>query len=474
MQKMTSLTILALLTSCSAPQPKMETMREPSSLMGGKYLDSTFKKSAAANTTEEDINDDLKLVKELDTRGNYYLNEFDNELDGSVEKGERFSLEKSESYKRLMVIRSLRESVHDKITFYYLSLVQSLNNKSIDEPKKNYFSTVLKNIKAKLNSKNDVEQVVYGDIKNKINSSVDEMQVYDKSLNGKEHKFSVKFKEFASKVFNYEKFRKKELAAGLKKNELDNEIEVLSSNVSFGSVESREPQSLAKYEPSTTRSGNIVGGSFPKNTWALTYDDGPHKEYTPKILANLEELGHKATFFWLAQNVIQYKSVVDLAREKGMALNNHSWSHANLPKMSDARLEKEIVQSTKVETAAYGEKIRFFRCPYGAGTNITKIRQMIADQGMIHVFWNVDTLDWQDKNADSVYARAKKFMKQEGRGVVLFHDIHPQSVVASKKLMMWADGLKGTEEEIRWVTLPEIVDEQNSAAKAAENSVQSK
>ena len=90
---------------------------------------------------------------------------------------------------------------------------------------------------------------------------------------------------------------------------------------------------------------------------------------------------------------------------------------------------------------------------------------MISDLGMIHVFWNVDTLDWQDKDPDSVVARAQKQMKAAGHGVILFHDIHPQSVIASKKLVEWSKTLKGTDAEIRWVTIPEIVDEMNGVQK---------
>ena len=84
---------------------------------------------------------------------------------------------------------------------------------------------------------------------------------------------------------------------------------------------------------------------------------------------------------------------------------------------------------------------------------------------MLHVFWNVDTLDWQDKDPASILARAKKQMQANGHGVILFHDIHPQSVEASKKLLEWSKTLKGTSDEIRWVTLPEIVDEMNGVNK---------
>ena len=75
---------------------------------------------------------------------------------------------------------------------------------------------------------------------------------------------------------------------------------------------------------------------------------------------------------------------------------------------------------------------------------------------MLHVFWNVDTLDWQDKDPESVFKRAQKQMLQYNRGVVLFHDIHPQSVIASKKLVEWSK-VQG----VRWVKLNDIVKELN-------------
>jgi peptidoglycan/xylan/chitin deacetylase (PgdA/CDA1 family) len=247
-------------------------------------------------------------------------------------------------------------------------------------------------------------------------------------------------------------------------NELTQKIERDSEKLTIMDQSGRVPQSELKFKPSIGPEGNVYGLAFPKNVWALTYDDGPNPKYTPEILKNLETLGIKATFFWLAENVIRYQSIVDLVKEKGMPRENHSWTHPQLPKLDDAGLRKEIIQSTEVDTKAYGEQPRFFRCPYGAGNSVPRVRKMIADLNMIHVFWNVDTLDWQDKDPDSIVARAKKQMEVAGRGVILFHDIHPQSVIASKKLVEWSQTLKD-QNAIRWVTLPEIVDEMNGAEK---------
>jgi hypothetical protein len=45
--------------------------------------------------------------------------------------------------------------------------------------------------------------------------------------------------------------------------------------------------------------------------------------------------------------------------------------------------------------------------------------------------------------------------------VVLFHDVHPQSVIASKKLVEWSKTLDGTPDQMRWITIPGIVHEMN-------------
>jgi len=66
---------------------------------------------------------------------------------------------------------------------------------------------------------------------------------------------------------------------------------------------------------------------------------------------------------------------------------------------------------------------------------------------MLHVFWNVDTLDWQDKNPQSIFNRAVKQMSgtKNNAGVILFHDIHRQTVTASALLM---DHLKKTNAKV--------------------------
>ncbi|MBS1985841.1 MAG: polysaccharide deacetylase family protein [Bdellovibrionales bacterium] len=239
-------------------------------------------------------------------------------------------------------------------------------------------------------------------------------------------------------------------------------IQMLPSSLSTG----REPQAL-KIFPSTSASGNMFGDAFPTNTWALTYDDGPSGVYTPSVLANLQKHGVKATFFWLAGNVASNPAIVAKVKAAGMPLENHSWSHANLAQLGEASLNKEINQAQIKETAIYGVAPKFFRCPYGSGYTKAAIRSRLVALKMVHVYWNVDSLDWQDKNPATVLARVQKQMKVLKRGIILFHDIHPQSVAASNSLMdavLAANKTLPAAQQTRFVTIPDIVGQLNGIA----------
>lgn len=208
--------------------------------------------------------------------------------------------------------------------------------------------------------------------------------------------------------------------------------------------------------PAVGASGNITGRGFPANTWSVTYDDGPGGKTTPQVLANLKSLGYKATFFVLAQQVLALPGVTKSIVADGHDIASHSYTHAQITKLGPQGRNKEIVQAKNVIEQQTGKSVKLFRLPYGAGVGVTAVRQDIANANLIHVFWNVDTLDWQDKNPQSILARSLKQMSAYKGGVVLFHDIHSQSVIASKLLM---DHMKKA--GINVCTVQGVVDQQN-------------
>lgn len=222
-------------------------------------------------------------------------------------------------------------------------------------------------------------------------------------------------------------------------------------------VDQRSPQA-AGIRPQVGPNGMMSGSNYRDGRWSLTFDDGPHATYTPMALANLKAAGMKTTFFWLAQNTKRLSGVVAKAKADDMVLACHSYSHPQLPKLSAQGLQHEITDAANDETSSYGQRPDLFRCPYGAcGSQTSAIRRLIAANDMVSVIWNVDSLDWQDKNPSSVVARVRAQMAARKHGIILFHDIHPQSIEASKRLM--ADFKHGT---LRSLTVKQAMDELNS------------
>jgi peptidoglycan/xylan/chitin deacetylase (PgdA/CDA1 family) len=211
--------------------------------------------------------------------------------------------------------------------------------------------------------------------------------------------------------------------------ELTKEMKLLVSELDRGT-------SSDMITPSAGPEGNISGRTYPANTWSLTYDDGPGKT-TPQIIDNLLERNIPATFFVLAKQVETNPLTTLRLRDSGFDIANHSYTHAQLTKVGPVQLEREIGESKRVIEEKINRKIKLFRLPYGAGVSVSSIRSKIAEHDMIHVFWTVDTLDWQDKNPNSILERALKQMRASPKnsGIILFHDIHQQSVIASTMLM---------------------------------------
>lgn len=215
-----------------------------------------------------------------------------------------------------------------------------------------------------------------------------------------------------------------------------------------------------RFEPSTAKNGQITGLEFPEKVWALTFDDGPGVKTTRTILENLQKRKMKATFFQLTEKARQNKTVANEVLKAGMEIASHSYTHKQLTKVSAAELEKEITVAVKdLKAVVPDAKIRFFRLPYGAGTGTTSIRQKIMDNKLIHVFWNIDTLDWMAQPSADVVKRTIELMKKtkNDAGVILFHDIHQRTAEATPQIMdyLQKDGRRAC-------TMSQIVDDMNN------------
>ncbi|MFQ3578145.1 MAG: polysaccharide deacetylase family protein [Verrucomicrobiia bacterium] len=160
---------------------------------------------------------------------------------------------------------------------------------------------------------------------------------------------------------------------------------------------------------------------------ALTFDDGPHPVHTPKLLDTLGRERVKATFFVLGRLVEQYPEVARRIVREGHEIANHTWSHPNLAKMSDAAVERELTRTSAAIFKATGVRPTSMRPPFGAFTQ--RQRSWVKSHLDLYcIMWSVDPLDWKIRNAESV--RSKLVGGAHNGAILLAHDIHPTTVQA--------------------------------------------
>lgn len=185
------------------------------------------------------------------------------------------------------------------------------------------------------------------------------------------------------------------------------------------------------------------------NTVALTYDDGPSPETTNRLLDILKSKNSKATFFTIGSNSEAFPEILQRTRAEGHTIGNHSYNHPQLSALSDARIGAELDTTSDAINAATGSKPRWLRPPYGATND--RVAAVAGQRGMSLALWDVDTLDWQNRNADITCRKAVE--NAVAGSVILMHDIHPSTVDAAPCII---DGLRA--KGLRPVTLDEMID----------------
>src|SRR5262245_38613659 len=98
---------------------------------------------------------------------------------------------------------------------------------------------------------------------------------------------------------------------------------------------------------------------------ALTFDDGPHPEYTPRILEVLKQFQAKATFFVIGQNARRYPDLIQRMVAEGHSLGCHTDTHVDLSRIGLRRSWDECRQSQRSLEQISGQRIRLIRPPWG-------------------------------------------------------------------------------------------------------------
>ena len=135
-----------------------------------------------------------------------------------------------------------------------------------------------------------------------------------------------------------------------------------------------------------------------KKTVSLTFDDGPDRYYTPRILDILRAAGVKATFFIVGKNALKYPDIVKRIDEEGHDIGNHTFSHPVSPLLKIGKkvfIKREIMRTDKIIEEIIGSKPYLFRPPLATwDLNLGNFVKMAQSLGHLPVGWSRSSMDW--------------------------------------------------------------------------------
>ena len=153
---------------------------------------------------------------------------------------------------------------------------------------------------------------------------------------------------------------------------------------------------------------------------ALTFDDGPDAEMTPRVLDVLKEYGVKATFFLIGSNVDKNPEIVKRLVSEGHTIANHTYSHVGaFPLKSSEMVSNELQRCNSIIYQTTGLKPKLFRPPFGVTNPII---------GNVSNSMRFKTVGWSIRSLDTIKSRSRvdvcnAILKRLHCGaIILLHD----------------------------------------------------
>lgn len=152
---------------------------------------------------------------------------------------------------------------------------------------------------------------------------------------------------------------------------------------------------------------------------AISFDDGPAREFTPELLSLLKNENIAAAFFCIGKNIAGNEPLLKQADEEGHLIGNHSYSHhAMFDLFSSRNMLGDMQQMDAEAQRVVGKKPRLFRPPYGVIN--PNLKSAIEKGGYATVGWSVRSFDTVAKEKDKLLAKITGAIRPGA--VFLFHD----------------------------------------------------
>lgn len=200
-------------------------------------------------------------------------------------------------------------------------------------------------------------------------------------------------------------------------------------------------------------SGVVIShGPTSEKVVALTFDDGPDPNYTPRVLDILHRYGIHATFFQEGKMIQQFPRITRRVVEEGNCVGNHTYTHPYLARLSPQAVRKEMQSCDQCLALNAGITTTLFRSPRG-DWNPTVYRQALQDHERL-ILWSVAL---EHHEVPTPKAMAQRVLRLVRPGdIVLMHDgafVSRESTVQALPLVI--EGLR--KRGYRCVTVPELL-----------------
>ena len=158
---------------------------------------------------------------------------------------------------------------------------------------------------------------------------------------------------------------------------------------------------------------------------AISFDDGPDPQWTPKILDILKATGVKASFFLVGSNIESHPGIARRILAEGHEIGIHTYTHPNLATVSRERAFLELNATERLIETITGRSTLLFRPPYNSDSRPQSNAELAAvqiaqDLGYLTVTDTIDPEDWRSPGAEVILQRIKD--SRTAGNIILLHD----------------------------------------------------
>jgi len=171
-----------------------------------------------------------------------------------------------------------------------------------------------------------------------------------------------------------------------------------------------------------------VRATVPGGGVVLTFDDGPHRDGTPAVLAALERLGRPAVFFLVGEQVQRERGLVREIVAAGHQVGLHCHRHRNLMRLTPRQVGEDLLRAHELIAHAAGAPPRWYRPPYGILT--AAALPVARSLGCETILWRRHGQDW-DAAATPTSIAARIVRRLRPGDVILLHDSDAYSAPGS-------------------------------------------